>query len=50
VVLMGFIMLLLLAFQILLYATQYCAYRDVFGSGPDRSTDGPPGDDSRLVA
>lgn len=50
VVLMGFIMLLLLAFQVLLYATQYCAYRDVFGSGPERSADGPPGDDSRLVA
>lgn len=43
------IMILLLAFQMLLFATQYCAYRDIFGTisrpGPEVSPD-----DDQLVA
>jgi hypothetical protein len=49
VIVMGGIMILLLAFQMLLFGTQYCAFRDIFG------IDDPPGpqspdDDSQLVA
>jgi len=49
VVMMACIMILLLAFQMLLFATQYCAFRDIFGIG-ERS--GPPSkeDDGQLVA
>jgi hypothetical protein len=49
VVMMACIMLLLLAFQMLLFATQYCCYRDIFGIGkpPELPADE---DDSQLVA
>jgi len=49
VVVMGGIMILLLAFQMLLFGTQYCAFRDIFGID---NPDGPPipDDDSQLVA
>jgi hypothetical protein len=48
-VVMVCILMLLLAFQMLLFATEYCAFRDIFGIG-ERS--GPPSteDDSQLVA
>jgi hypothetical protein len=49
VILMGLVMILLLAFQLILFATQYCAFRDIFGleseSAPTAGTD-----DSQLVA
>jgi len=43
------IMLLMLAFQMLLFGTQFCAYRDIFGGGEGA---GPPPleDDSQLMA
>ncbi|MFC1720297.1 BPSS1780 family membrane protein [Pseudomonadota bacterium] len=48
-IVMACMMILLLAFQMLLFASQYCAFRDIFGIG-ERS--GPPTeeDDSQLVA
>jgi len=48
-IVMALMMILLLAFQMLLFASQYCAFRDIFGIG-ERS--GPAGeeDDSQLVA
>jgi hypothetical protein len=49
VILMGLVMILLLAFQLILFATQYCAFRDIFGL---ESVPAPPAgtDDSQLVA
>jgi hypothetical protein len=49
IIVMACMMILLLAFQMLLFASQYCAFRDIFGIG-DRS--GPPSkkDDGQLVA
>jgi hypothetical protein len=49
VIVMGGIMILLLAFQMLLFGTQYCAFRDIFGiDDPSRS---PSADDEgQLVA
>ena len=48
-IVMPLMMILFLAFQMLLFASQYCAFRDIFGIG-ERS--GPPAeeDDSQLVA
>jgi len=48
-IVMACMMILLLAFQMLLFASQYCAFRDIFGIG-ERS--GPPAeeDDNQLVA
>ena len=49
VIVMAVIMILLLAFQMLLFGTQYCAYQDIFGIGDDS----PPeeaDDDSQLLA
>lgn len=45
---MGLIMVLLLMFQMMLFGTQFCAFRDIFGL-PDRSPL-PAEDDSQLVA
>ncbi len=49
VILMALVMILLLAFQLILFATQYCAFRDIFGLEsellPSAGTD-----DSQLVA
>jgi len=49
VILMGLVMILLLAFQLILFATQFCAFGDIFGleseSAPSAGTD-----DSQLVA
>jgi hypothetical protein len=52
VVVMGLVMLVVLLFQMVLFGTQYCAFRDIFGveeseapaAGP------PPGDDGQFVA
>jgi hypothetical protein len=46
---MGLVMILLLAFQLILFATQYCAFRDIFGLESELA---PPAgtDDSQLVA
>ncbi|MEE8339370.1 MAG: BPSS1780 family membrane protein [Xanthomonadales bacterium] len=49
VILMGLVMILLLAFQLILFATQYCAFCDIFDL---ESQSIPPAgtDDSQLVA
>jgi hypothetical protein len=49
VIVMGGIMILLLAFQMLLFGTQYCAFRDIFGI-EDPSEPPLPDDDGQLVA
>lgn len=43
VLIMGLIMILLLGFQLLLFATQYCAYRELFGL-PGRAVPAEAGD------
>lgn len=49
VLIMGLIMLLLMLFQLLLFGTQYCAYRDIFGvEEPAAPAAGE--DDSQLLA
>lgn len=48
VVVMGLIMILLLLFQLMLFGTQYCAFRDVFG--PEAGTGSEPEQDGQLVA
>ena len=45
---MGLVMVLLLLFQMMLFGTQYCAFRDIFGTLPDSAA--PPGDEGQLVA
>jgi hypothetical protein len=48
VVIMGLIMALMLVFQMMLFGTQYCAFRDVFGLAAEAA---PPADSSgQLVA
>lgn len=49
VLIMGLIMLLLMLFQLLLFGTQYCAYRDIFGV-EEPSSPAPADDDSQLLA
>jgi hypothetical protein len=49
VIVMACIMLLILAFQMLLFGTQYCAYQDIFGA-KSQGAPLPPQDDSQLVA
>lgn len=48
-VMLGLVMILLLAFQLILFGTQYCAFRDIFGMEP-RQTGSDQPDDSQLVA
>ncbi|MGK2925449.1 MAG: BPSS1780 family membrane protein [Lysobacterales bacterium] len=48
-VVMGLIMVLLLLFQLMLFGTQYCAYRDIFGT-PAEAEPAPAGDTGQLVA
>jgi len=49
VVILGCIMILMLAFQMLLFGTQYCSFRDIFGM--EDSPEPPDSeDDSQLVA
>jgi hypothetical protein len=49
IILMGLVMILLLAFQLILFATQYCAFRDIFDL---ESESAPPAgtDDGQLLA
>jgi len=47
--LMGLIMILILAFQLLLFGTQYCSFLDVFGIEDEKSPPAPE-DESQLVA
>ena len=47
-VIMGVVMVLLLLFQMMLFGTQYCAFRDIFGL--TSATDQPADDDGQLVA
>jgi hypothetical protein len=49
VIVMAVIMILILAFQMVLFGTQYCAYRDIFGMG-ESAAPNEPGDDSQLLA
>jgi hypothetical protein len=50
VLVMGLIMILLLAFQLMLFGTQYCAFRDIFGVGPQEAREGRGRDEGQLVA
>jgi hypothetical protein len=44
---MALIMIVLLLFQLVLFGSQYCAFRDIFGApGPPPT---PPDDDTQLV-
>lgn len=45
---MSLIMILALLYQLLLFATQYCSYREIFGFGEDGPA--PAGDDGQLLA
>jgi hypothetical protein len=48
----GLVMLLVLAFQLVLFGTQYCAFREIFGldEAPRQDAPAPPDDDGQLVA
>jgi hypothetical protein len=46
---MGLILLLVMLFQLLLFGTQYCAYRDIFGFEEPPAA-APPDNDSQLLA
>jgi hypothetical protein len=50
VLVMGLIMILLLAFQLMLFGTQYCAFRDIFGVGPGEAGQDQGQDEGQLVA
>jgi hypothetical protein len=41
VIIMGLVMMLLLLFQLLLFGTQYCAFREIFGMGDEEQPDEP---------
>lgn len=49
VIALAVMMILILAFQMVLFGTQYCAYRDVFGMEEPADSDAPD-DDSQLLA
>lgn len=49
VIALAVMMILILAFQMVLFGTQYCAYRDIFGMG-EQSVESEPEDDSQLLA
>jgi len=48
VLVMGLIMILVLAFQLMLFGTQYCAFRDIFGAEPQGPA--PASGEGQLVA
>jgi hypothetical protein len=48
-IVVGAVMILLLAFQMVIFGTQYCAFRDVFGIGREEG-DSHQRDDSQLLA
>ena len=47
-IVLGLIMLLLLLFQLMLFGTQYCAFRDIFGLAATAAP--PPENEDQLVA
>jgi hypothetical protein len=49
IVAMAVMMILILAFQMVLFGTQYCAYRDIFGM-EEQAVANEPEDDSQLLA
>jgi hypothetical protein len=49
VIALAVMMILILAFQMVLFGTQYCAYRDIFGMKEPADSD-EPDDDSQLLA
>jgi len=49
IVMLALVMILLLAFQLVLFGTQYCAFRDIFGMESRTSEPDQP-DDGQLVA
>ncbi len=49
IVVMGLVMLLVLAFQLMLFGTQFCAFRDIFGI-ESKPLEPEPSDDGQLVA
>ena len=46
---MGLLMMLLLLFQLLMFGTQYCSFRDIFGVD-SKAEQEPPHDEGQLVA
>jgi hypothetical protein len=46
----GLVMVLLLLFQLLLFGTQYCAFRDIFGFAESGPPPGTADEDGQLVA
>jgi hypothetical protein len=49
IVVLGLVMILLLAFQLILFGTQFCAFRDIFGK-ESRPAPAEQSDDSQLIA
>ena len=49
VVVLGLVMILLLAFQLVLFGTQFCAFRDIFGVETSKREPQEP-DDGQLIA
>jgi hypothetical protein len=50
---LGGVMLTLLGFQLLLFGTQYCSFREIFGLGEKNTlapSEEPPEDDGQLLA
>ena len=50
IIVLAMIMILLLLFQLMLFGTQYCAFREIFGLASDAGLQDRSGDDSQLVA
>lgn len=46
---MGLVMMLLLLFQLLLFGTQYCSFREIFGLETETAPE-PPQDEGQLLA
>jgi hypothetical protein len=49
-IVMGLIMVLLLLFQLMLFGTQYCAFREIFGMPAEIALPPETGSDGQLVA
>ena len=49
IVVMGLVMMLILAFQLILFGTQFCAFRDIFGI-QSQEPDSSAGDSGQLLA
>lgn len=51
VIVMGFVMMVLLLFQLLLFGTQYCSAKEIFGAGGEAPPEvEKPSDEGQLVA